>query len=94
MDDEIKYKNVKDLPPMTVSTGLMLVNKTGSWRSVRPIIDKDKCISCMICWKYCPEACIDIVDEKPVINLDYCKGCAICAEECPKNAIELAEEGK
>lgn len=47
----------------------------------------------MICWKYCPDACITPA-EKPVINLDYCKGCGICAEECPRGAITLVEEGK
>ena len=93
MDDEIKFKNVDDLPPMTVSFGLMMVNKTGGWRSLRPVIDNEKCTSCMICWKFCPEACI-APEEKPVIDLDYCKGCGICAEECPRGAITLVEEGK
>ena len=93
MADEIKFKNVKDLPPMTVSTGSMLVNKTGGWRSLRPVIDAEKCTACMICWKFCPEACIE-PGEPPVISLDYCKGCGICAEECPRKAIILIEEGK
>ena len=73
MDNEIKFKNVDDLPPMTVSFGLMVINKTGGWRSLRPVIDNKKCTSCMICWKFCPEACIT-PEEQPVINLDYCKG--------------------
>ena len=94
MADEIKYKNLKELPPMTVSVGCMLVNKTGSWRSMRPVMDAEKCTSCMICWKFCPDACIKINSEnKPEIDLDYCKGCGICAEECPVGAIELVEEG-
>jgi len=91
---EVKIRNLKDLPPMTVSMGYMLINKTGVWRSMRPVIDKEKCVSCMICWKYCPDACIIIEDNKPVIDMDYCKGCGICAEECPRKAIKLIEEGK
>ena len=93
MADEIKFKNMNDLPPMTVSSGSMLINKTGGWRSLRPVIDYEKCTACMICWKFCPEACIE-PGEPPVITLDYCKGCGICAEECPAGAIILIEEGK
>ena len=93
MADEIKFKNLEDLPPMTVSSTSTLVIKTGGWRSVRPVIDTEKCVSCMICWKFCPDFCIS-PEEKPVINLDYCKGCGICAEECPTGAITLVEEGK
>jgi len=92
-DEKIKFRHLGDLPPMTVSSGTMMVNKTGGWRSVRPVIDTEKCTSCMICWKFCPEACI-VVKDGPVIDLDYCKGCGICAEECPVGAITLVEEGK
>jgi len=94
MADEIKLETLDDLPIMVVSTGSMLINKTGGWRSVRPVIDIEKCVSCMVCWKFCPDACITLEEEKPVINLDYCKGCGICTEECPKGAITLVLEGK
>ena len=93
MADEIKFKNLEDLPPMTVSSGSTRAIRTGGWRSVRPVIDAEKCISCMICWKFCPDICIT-PEEKPVINMDYCKGCGVCAEECPTGAITLVEEGK
>ncbi len=93
MADEIKFRSIEDLPPMTISIGSMLVNKTGGWRTVRPVIDTEKCTSCMICWKFCPDICIT-PGEKPVIDLDYCKGCGICAEECPVGAITLVKEGK
>ena len=93
MADEIKFRNIDDLPTMTVSFGSTLVNKTGGWRSVRPVVDAEKCTSCMICWKFCPELCIT-PGELPVMDLDYCKGCGICAEECPTGAITLVEEWK
>jgi len=93
MSKEIKYETVDDIPIMVVSTGCMLINKTGGWRSVRPIIDREKCTSCMVCWKFCPDVCIT-PKENPEIDLDYCKGCGICAEECPKGAITLVPEGK
>lgn len=64
--------------------------ETGSWRSERPVVDQEKCISCLRCWVFCPEAVID----KDTITIDYtyCKGCGICAVECPRNAITMEKE--
>ncbi len=91
---KIKFKKESDLPPTAISLANTLYNKTGKWRSIRPVIDYDKCTSCMICWKFCPDACIKIIDGKPHIEYDYCKGCSICVEECPLKAIEAQEEKK
>lgn len=66
--------------------------KTGVWRVTKPVIDKEKCINCLICWMYCPEGCIDIREEDVEVDLDYCKGCGICSEECPVDAIKTVEE--
>ncbi len=65
---------------------------TGEWRVFKPVKDDSKCNNCLICWIYCPEACI----SKEGINIDYqyCKGCGICAEECPTKAIEMIKEDK
>ncbi|MBE3129528.1 MAG: 4Fe-4S binding protein, partial [Acidobacteria bacterium] len=53
-----------------------------------------KCIQCGICWKFCPDVSIDIVDNWPVVDYVYCKGCGICAEECPTKCIVMVEEEK
>lgn len=91
---EVKVRGAKDMPPMAASLGLMIWNKTGTWRNLRPVIDYEKCIYCGICWKFCPEPAIKIIDDKPVIDYDFCKGCMMCAEECPTDAILTEEEGK
>ena len=31
-------------------------NKTGSWRTFKPILDKEKCIDCDNCILFCPDA--------------------------------------
>ncbi len=67
------------------------VGKTGSWRVFMPVKDESRCNKCLICWIYCPEACISKDIE---IDLDYCKGCGICAVECPRRAITMVKEEK
>lgn len=70
-------------------------NKTGSWRTFKPELDKEKCIRCFECYVYCPEPSIELNEENyPVIDYDYCKGCGICAEQCPVDAIEMVKEEK
>ena len=82
-------------PPMTGEAG-----QTGTWRSRCPVIDSSGCLmsgekprECLLCWLYCPEACID-PGKPPVIDERYCKGCGICASECPVDAIEMRPEGE
>lgn len=94
MSTKPKVKSEKELPPMAVSRADTTYNKTGTWKSFRPVIDEQKCCSCMLCWKFCPEPCIEPA-EKPKVNLDYCKGCGICAQVCPvPGAIRMEQEHK
>jgi pyruvate ferredoxin oxidoreductase delta subunit len=74
--------------------GSTKANKTGSWRSFRPVIDSEKCIKCGMCWKVCPDAAIVFKDGKYEVDYDYCKGCLICVNECPVKAIEKKLEEK
>jgi pyruvate ferredoxin oxidoreductase delta subunit len=63
--------------------------KTGSWRYMKPEVDKDKCIGCSTCVPYCPEASIELKKKKADIDYEYCKGCGVCAEVCPVKAITM-----
>ncbi len=92
-----KKQNYQDIPiaGQITNPGSSLMNKTGSWKSFRPIHDKEKCINCMICYAFCPEEAIIVEDGKVVgVNLDYCKGCGICAKECPVKAFTMREESE
>ena len=60
--------------------------KTGSWRTFKPVLDKEKCIDCENCVLFCPEGCINKDYE---IDYDYCKGCGICANVCPVKCIKM-----
>ena len=68
--------------------------KTGLWRTLRPVIDYDRCNRCnWVCGSFCPDSAIN-VDSRgyPVIDLDHCKGCMICVAQCPPHAIEAVSE--
>lgn len=72
----------------------MYILDTASWREVRPVMNKEKCIECGICLTFCPVSAILRDGPKNYfISYDYCKGCGICAQECPKKAIDMAKEG-
>ena len=82
---------------LIIEPGSSAKYKTGSWRSRKPIWDKDKCTSCLTCWIYCPDSSVMVENQKVVgMNLDYCKGCGICANVCPPkvSAIKMEDERK
>ena len=68
--------------------------KTGLWRTLRPVVDFDRCNRCnWVCGSFCPDGAIS-ADEKgyPVIDYDHCKGCLICVAQCPPHAIDVVPE--
>ncbi|MDI3534060.1 MAG: pyruvate ferredoxin oxidoreductase delta subunit [Thermosediminibacterales bacterium] len=67
--------------------------KTGDWRSRRPIWNEDKCIHCLMCWRFCPDVAIITDDGKfKEFDYDHCKGCGVCVSVCPTNAIDFVDE--
>ena len=89
----------RDLPPAgaVLEPGNSARRLTGGWRVYKPVVDEGRCIGCLLCWAYCPDSAVTVVDRggRVVVSIDYghCKGCGICAEECPVKAISMAEEG-
>ncbi len=82
-----------ELGAIVTTPGSSSVRRTGDWRTERPILDKEKCIKCGLCWLHCPDAAITALDDgyfEP--DLYHCKGCGICAAICPKKAITMLEE--
>ena len=87
----------QEVPLATVAFGASALKvQTGLWRSSRPVIDTEKCISCYKCWLQCPDDSIATDDEGKVtgINLFFCKGCGICAKVCPADAIAIYPESE
>ncbi|WP_312812547.1 4Fe-4S binding protein [Sedimentibacter sp.] len=72
--------------------GLYILD-TASWRTEKPVMNKEKCIECGICLTFCPVCSIEGTSDKIYyINYDNCKGCGICAKECPHKAIDMISE--
>jgi pyruvate ferredoxin oxidoreductase gamma subunit len=67
--------------------------RTGLWRTLRPVIDYDRCNRCWwVCSTFCPDGAIKVIDQTPEIDYDHCKGCMVCVAQCPPHAIEAVPE--
>jgi pyruvate ferredoxin oxidoreductase delta subunit len=89
---EKKTFGFADVPEDTCYEAGYLVTVNAGWRSIRPVINAEKCVGCSQCYLYCPDGVIAIKDGKAVIDYDFCKGCGICAKMCPKDAIVMSSE--
>ena len=68
--------------------------RTGLWRTLRPVIDYERCNRCWwVCSEFCPDSAIRVNAEGyPEIDYDHCKGCLVCAAQCPPHAIRAIPE--
>ncbi len=67
--------------------------RTGLWRTLRPVIDYERCNKCWwVCSTFCPDGAIAVNEGQPVIDYDHCKGCMVCVAQCPPHAIEAVSE--
>ena len=90
-----KPESWQDVPLGTVAFGATALKvETGLWRSMRPVIDLTKCVSCLRCWVQCPDMSIALDEKNKVtgVNTFFCMGCGICAHLCPVKAISMHPE--
>ncbi len=79
--------------PSVLNAGNSVLRHTGAWRVERPVIDRDVCTRCGLCFAECPDAAISLDEDGfPVIDYDHCKGCMICREICPLEGIHTEKE--
>jgi 2-oxoacid:acceptor oxidoreductase delta subunit (pyruvate/2-ketoisovalerate family) len=68
--------------------------RTGGWRTgVKPSVELERCVNCLLCWLYCPDSAIRL-DGTTFAGFDYdvCKGCELCSVVCPTEAIQMVED--
>lgn len=90
----LPFENAEISAPAIHSGITSIEVRTGLWRTMRPVINYEKCTGCWwICSTYCPDGAINVRDDKlPDIDYDHCKGCLICVAQCPPHAIESIPE--
>jgi 2-oxoacid:acceptor oxidoreductase delta subunit (pyruvate/2-ketoisovalerate family) len=76
-------------PELTAFEAGYLVSSNGGWRSVRPVIDTERCSRCGQCYLYCPDGAIS---PEIAVDYDFCKGCGICAKICGRGAVTMQHE--
>ncbi len=58
--------------------------KKWSTRTMRPVLDFDKCTKCTLCWVACPDTVFDVTpDGYYDANMEACCGCGVCEAICP-----------
>lgn len=90
--EKITWRDMK-FSQVILDSGADSVSKTDDWRWQRPLLDKEKCNKCGLCWLYCPDCSVNPLEDgyyEP--DLSYCKGCGICSKVCPRKAITMIEE--
>ena len=76
--------------------GTSQVVETGDWRTMKPVLDMDKCRQCLLCVPVCPDMSILVGRDgrREDFNYFFCKGCGICANVCPFGAITMVKDEK
>jgi pyruvate ferredoxin oxidoreductase delta subunit len=92
MEERLTWRDL-NIGAIVAEPGSASNYQSGDWRAQRPILDREKCDKCGLCWLYCPDAAIKpLYDGYYEIDLYYCKGCGICAKECRRGAIKMILE--
>jgi NADH-quinone oxidoreductase chain I len=87
--------------PMTVQFPRQSIPIADGYRGEQ-MLDIDKCTSCGLCFRICPNRAIEMIaapdehknrysEEYPRIDLGKCCFCGLCQDICPKGCITLTK---
>lgn len=95
INDKIGWKDLT-LGCVVFESGTAELVNTGDWRTMKPVIDMEKCKQCMLCVPVCPDMSIPVEENgnRGEFNYFFCKGCGICAKVCPFDAITMIKDEK
>jgi pyruvate ferredoxin oxidoreductase gamma subunit len=81
--------------PSVYAIGNAPQRRTGNWRQFRPVLQRQRCTRCWLCFVWCPEAAISLdAEDYPQVDYEVCKGCLLCAHECPTQAFSVEKESR
>lgn len=90
---DLPFEEARIAAPIIHGAATSEASKTGLWRTMRPVIDYQRCNKCWwVCSTFCPDGAINVEEGRPVIDYDHCKGCLVCVAQCPPHAIEAITE--
>jgi pyruvate ferredoxin oxidoreductase gamma subunit len=91
---DVPFEDARVSAPAIHASATSVEVKTGLWRTMRPVIDLQRCRRCWwMCTTFCPDSAMHLDAEGyPEIDYDHCKGCLICYTQCHNHAIELVPE--
>jgi pyruvate ferredoxin oxidoreductase gamma subunit len=91
---DLPFEDARVAAPAVHAAATSVEVRTGLWRTLRPVIDDDRCNRCWwVCSTFCPDGAIDVdEDGRPHIDYDHCKGCMVCVAQCPPHAISALPE--
>lgn len=91
---DLPFEDARVSAPAIHAGATSVAVRTGLWRTLRPVIDTERCKRCWwVCSTFCPDGAIDVgEDGQPHIDYDHCKGCMICVAQCPPHAISAISE--
>ncbi len=91
---QLPFEPARSSAPAIHAAATSVQVKTGLWRTMRPIIDYERCNRCWwVCSTFCPDGAIEVNEEgRPDIDYEHCKGCMVCVAQCPPHAIVAIPE--
>ncbi len=91
---ELAFETPERAAPDVHGAATSVQVKTGLWRTMRPVVERERCHRCSwICTTFCPDGAL-LLDEEgfPTVDYDHCKGCLVCVAVCPHHAIGAVPE--
>jgi pyruvate ferredoxin oxidoreductase gamma subunit len=91
---ELPFEPASRAAPEIRAAATSVEVRTGLWRTLRPVVDRERCHRChWVCSTFCPDAAVLVGAEGyPEIDYDHCKGCLVCVAVCPSHAIRAVPE--
>ena len=90
---DLPFEDARTSAPDIYAAANSIEARTGLWRTLRPVIDYERCNQCWwVCSTFCPDGAIKVNELTPEIDYDHCKGCMVCVAQCPPHAIEAVPE--